>query len=78
MAELRRRRGDAKAAIATLRSVLKEAPEKSERSLLLALHEELYRAYKDLGQFREALAEFERYHKVEREMNSEIAQGRAC
>ena len=77
MADLSRLSGDADGAIAKFSELLRTAPEQADKTLINQAHLALAQSYKELGSFREALEHYERYHQLDREINTAVADTRA-
>jgi diguanylate cyclase (GGDEF)-like protein len=70
-------RGQLRRAISEFRALLGDVEAARDGLLLLDIHHVLYRAYKQLREFQEALEHHERYTAIEREQKSQQAQTRA-
>lgn len=75
-ADLLRLRGDGAAAITEYQTALRNAPPQSDKVLVMRMRLALSRAYKEAGQYREALEEYEQFHVLDREIGSSIAETR--
>lgn len=70
-------RGNLPVAIAQYRELLADTNPDRDALILVDLHLGLYRAHKQLGEYREALEHHERFHEFERQQQSELAKTRA-
>ncbi|HLK44811.1 MAG TPA: diguanylate cyclase, partial [Acidimicrobiales bacterium] len=76
-ARLELARGDVRGAIEQYEGLLSDAESAHDALVTLDAHLALSRAHKQLGEFREALEHFERYHELEHEQQSQLARTRA-
>lgn len=70
-------RGELARAVALYQELREGADPARDSRLLLEVHLALWRAHKELEQYREALEHYERYHELERRQQSEMAKTRA-
>ena len=77
MARIAFDRGELTEAVARYRDLLRDAERAPDGLLQLNSHLALWRAYKRLGDYRSALEHHERYHELERQQHSQLAQTRA-
>lgn len=73
-ADLLRLSGRAELAIAKLNELLESAPEQADKVLITQVHQTLARCHKDLGRYREALEHHERYHQLDRDIITAVAE----
>ncbi|HUS24601.1 MAG TPA: diguanylate cyclase [Candidatus Binatia bacterium] len=76
-AQLLWQRSELPAAIARYRQVLERVNEVAEPALAMQLRRELSELYKQVEDWKAALAEFERFHELERRKNTQAAETRA-
>lgn len=76
-ARLQLDRGETGEAIEQYRSVLDDAEAAHDGLIQSDAHWSLYRAHKERGEYREALAHHEAYYELEREQQSQLARTRA-
>jgi diguanylate cyclase (GGDEF)-like protein len=77
MARLELGRGDVRKAIEEYEALLADAEVAHDALVTTEVHFALWRAHKQLGEYREALEHFERYHELEHEQQSQLARTRA-
>jgi diguanylate cyclase (GGDEF)-like protein len=76
-AEVAVARGQVRAAIERYQALVDDAERASDRLILLDAYRSLWRAHKQLGEYREALEHHERYYELERQQQTDAAQTRA-
>jgi diguanylate cyclase (GGDEF)-like protein len=76
-ARLELSRGELEVSIDHYVGLLAETDPVRDALVLVEIHLDLWRAYKSLGRFREALEHHEQFHDLEREQQSQLAKTRA-
>ncbi len=70
-------RGELRTAVEAYTALLQDVEEGRDALVLVPIHLSLYRAHKQLGEYREALHHHECFHELERAQQSEVAKTRA-
>jgi diguanylate cyclase (GGDEF)-like protein len=76
-ARLELSRGELELAVEHYEALLSETNQARDALVLVEIHLDLWRAYKSLGRYREALEHHELFHELEREQQSQLAKTRA-
>ena len=76
-ARLELARGELEQAVEHYEALLAETDPARDALVLVEIHLDLWRAYKSLECYREALAHHEQFHELEREQQSQLAKTRA-
>jgi diguanylate cyclase len=76
-ARLELARGELEHAVEHYEALLTETDPGRDALVLVEIHLDLWRAYKSLGRYREALEHHEHFHELEREQQSQLAKTRA-